>query len=397
VRAFPYSAAVRLSRASVPVLASVIASFAAVTTLRFSSPSPSDGIGFLYVIPIGIAAAVFGLRGGVLVAVSACAGICAWVGLDSVDIGVVGVLTRAGVFLALGIFVGALVDRRVSEESRSSQWFTLANDLLGEADLSGYFTRVNPAWTKLLGWTSEELISRPYIELVHPGDVEQTIAAAAGLADGPSEIVNFENRYCARDGPWRWLLWSARSDGNRIYVVAKDITERKELEEQSTQLLAKVEAMARTDGLTGAANRRAWDDEARRERARAIRRGSPLSIALIDLDRFKELNDSSGHQAGDELLRTAGQNWRIALRETDFLARIGGDEFGVLLPFCDTDAATRLAGRLADALPDGHTASIGVATFDGREEISELVQRADEALYEAKRGGRNRAVAARSA
>jgi diguanylate cyclase (GGDEF)-like protein len=122
-----------------------------------------------------------------------------------------------------------------------------------------------------------------------------------------------------------------------------------------------------------------------------------LSIALIDLDRFKELNDSSGHQAGDELLRTAGQNWRIALRETDFLARIGGDEFGVLLPFCDTEAATRLAGRLADVLPDGHTASIGVATFDGREEISELVQRADEALYEAKRGGRNRAVAARAA
>jgi PAS domain S-box-containing protein len=114
---------------------------------------------------------------------------------------------------------------------------------------------VNDQWCTQLGWSEEELLDRPYAELIHPDDLAATAEAAGSLAAGPAEVVDFENRYRAKDGSWRWLLWSARSDGSRIYAVAKDITQRKRLEAEREELLGHVEAMARTDELTGLANR----------------------------------------------------------------------------------------------------------------------------------------------
>jgi diguanylate cyclase (GGDEF)-like protein len=157
-------------------------------------------------------------------------------------------------------------------------------------------------------------------------------------------------------------------------------------------LYREVDRLARTDSLTGVANRRAWDEELPRELARAARSGRPLCLALLDLDHFKAYNDEHGHQAGDRLLKEATVAWGAKLRKTDLLARYGGEEFALLLPDCRLESAMEIAERLRTAQPEG-TCSIGVAAWDGRERADELITRADRALYAAKAGGRNRCLA----
>jgi diguanylate cyclase (GGDEF)-like protein len=161
---------------------------------------------------------------------------------------------------------------------------------------------------------------------------------------------------------------------------------------QVGSLYREVGRLARTDSLTGVANRRAWDEELPRELARAARSGEQLCLALVDLDHFKAYNDRHGHPAGDRLLRAAAAAWQERLRKTDLLARYGGEEFAVLLPDCGVGDAMEIAERLRTALPEG-TCSIGVASWDRREEANALVDRADRALYAAKKGGRNRSCA----
>jgi diguanylate cyclase len=120
-----------------------------------------------------------------------------------------------------------------------------------------------------------------------------------------------------------------------------------------------------------------------------------VSVVVLDLDHFKELNDEHGHQAGDDFLRDAAIAWRIVLRESDFIARYGGDEFIVLLPeTAESEGLVFLTERLREAMPPGRTCSAGAATWDGEESAEQLIARADAALYEAKREGRDRVRAA---
>lgn len=158
-------------------------------------------------------------------------------------------------------------------------------------------------------------------------------------------------------------------------------------------LVSDLEAAARTDTLTGLPNLRAWEEGLSREIATAERDGRPVCVAVADLDGFKGFNDAHGHLAGDRLLREAVAAWQRSLRAGDVLARIGGDEFGLLLPACELDGAVVLADRLRRATPSGRTCSVGVAAWDRSEISSELVARADAALYEAKAQGRDRVVA----
>jgi diguanylate cyclase (GGDEF)-like protein len=155
-------------------------------------------------------------------------------------------------------------------------------------------------------------------------------------------------------------------------------------------LLAAEQRAARTDPLTGVPNRRVWDRALPRELARAARAAAPLSVALLDLDRFKRFNDTHGHQAGDRLLVDAARAWRQSLRTTDLLARYGGEEFALLLPGAGADAATEAIQRLRTRTPGGQTCSAGVARWDGRESGEQLLARADRALYAAKAAGRDR-------
>jgi diguanylate cyclase (GGDEF)-like protein len=159
-------------------------------------------------------------------------------------------------------------------------------------------------------------------------------------------------------------------------------------------MLEAAKESARIDALTTLPNRRGWDESLSREVARARREKMPFCIALLDLDHFKDFNDSHGHRAGDRLLRRAASAWRLALRQSDFVARYGGEEFAVLLPVCHLDEAMEVIERLREATPEAQTVSAGVAEWNGYESEEALIDRADLALYNAKRGGRDRATAA---
>lgn len=302
-------------------------------------------------------------------------------------------LARAAGLALLGAAASRLHLAR-SSRTRDSRWFEMSNALLVEADLEGYFTRLSPAWEETLGWTREELMARPFREFIHPDDLAATLQQATALEREPGEVREFENRYRTKDGTYRWLQWSARSDHHRKYAVARDVTVRKQLEQEREALLAQVEALARTDALTGLPNRRAWDEHVEAELERARRHGDPLTLAMVDLDHFKRFNDAHGHVAGDELLAEVADVWRGALRAGDVLARYGGEEFAVLLPGCTTDEAVVLLERLRAATPRGETCSVGMATCEPGDSAATLGARADAALYEAKRAGRDRVAVA---
>ncbi len=159
-------------------------------------------------------------------------------------------------------------------------------------------------------------------------------------------------------------------------------------------LSRKARLFARADALTTLPNRIAWEEALVREVARAERERTPLCVALLDLDNFKECNDKGGHEAGDRMLRDAAGAWIPALRRTDLLARYGGDEFALILPNCDQDGAAEAIERLREVMPKGQTFSAGVARWNGTEPAAELIVRADHELYAAKRGGRNRTATA---
>jgi diguanylate cyclase (GGDEF)-like protein len=142
---------------------------------------------------------------------------------------------------------------------------------------------------------------------------------------------------------------------------------------------------SREDVLTGLANRRYWDERFTEELARSLRTGASLSVAMIDIDGFKAVNDRLGHGAGDHLLVEVANAWKVVVRSSgDFVARVGGDEFGVLAPGADELGIRRLAARLGDALPEGIFCSFGTATWDRIENASDLLRRADQAMYETK-------------
>ncbi len=166
-----------------------------------------------------------------------------------------------------------------------------------------------------------------------------------------------------------------------------------ELVLQRETLQTQLGTMARTDALTGLPNRRAWDEALEGELARANRGGSPVCAALLDLDHFKEFNDLNGHPAGDSHLREAAALWKARLRSTDLIARYGGEEFAVLLTATDAMQAQEVIETLRACVPDDETVSAGIAQWDGVETGAELLVRADRALYEAKRNGRNRTIA----
>jgi diguanylate cyclase (GGDEF)-like protein len=166
-----------------------------------------------------------------------------------------------------------------------------------------------------------------------------------------------------------------------------------ELVRQRERLQTQLGLMARTDALTGLPNRRAWDETLDRELALANRSGIPICAALLDLDHFKEFNDLNGHPAGDTHLKEAASMWRARLRSTDLIARYGGEEFAVLLTATDAHQAQDVIETLRACVPSEETVSAGIAEWDGVESSVELLVRADRALYEAKRNGRNRTIA----
>jgi diguanylate cyclase (GGDEF)-like protein len=234
------------------------------------------------------------------------------------------------------------------------------------------------------------------------------MAATARLVKGETDSTTVTTRVMRGDGTWQWTETTSRpigrfepgQPGDRVLVM-RDVTERKAMEEQ-------LRAMAMKDGLTGLANRRAFDEALDREWRRTVREKSQMSVVMIDIDFFKPFNDAYGHQVGDDCLRAVGAALlAIALRPGDLVARYGGEELAIILAHADAQGAAVVAERARSAvealkiphegttLPVGVvTASVGVATalaVDGgsADLPSALVIAADRALYGAKKDGRN--------
>jgi len=269
-------------------------------------------------------------------------------------------------------------------------------------DADGRITYWNPMAETTFGWTREEAIGRSLAETVVPPAHRDAHRRGLQrfLETGERKVLGrrLEIEALHRSGrqfPIELTISHQLVDGQHVFnAFLHDISARKQIESQREELLARVEAIARTDELTGLANRRAWEEELRRELDRARRHKHPVCVALLDLDRFKDYNDEHGHPTGDTLLHEAATAWRLHLRVTDVLARYGGDEFAALLPDCPPHEALKVITRMRKGTPDRQTCSAGVACWNGSERAEELVGRADAALYDAKRAGRDRAITA---
>jgi diguanylate cyclase (GGDEF)-like protein/PAS domain S-box-containing protein len=260
----------------------------------------------------------------------------------------------------------------------------------------------------LLGFEREELEGGTMDRHVFAEDLPKVMAAVErGLAPGvvdESETIRMERK----DGTLVWTEVNARvirdgitGEALEFVLVMRDVTERKLLEE-------KLSMLAMTDGLTGVANRRAFDEALEREWKLTLRHGKQISLLLLDIDHFKPFNDEYGHQVGDDCLRAVAQAAAAAVRTTDIVARYGGEELAVILPQVDVAGAWETAEKVRSAIeglrvthsgnPEGGgwvTVSIGAATalarLGGTMRMPEgLLQAADHALYKAKHAGRNR-------
>jgi diguanylate cyclase (GGDEF)-like protein/PAS domain S-box-containing protein len=284
---------------------------------------------------------------------------------------------------------------RLTRETR--QFWKMTSEMLCVMDGEGRLRRVNPAWTALLGRSESDLIGSLLPELVHAEDRADSESALHHLSQGLTSVT-FEARLRSGDAEWHWLRWNAAPSDDRkvVHAVASDVTNERSTIEQ-------LEERASIDSLTGVLTRRALFDKLSAEFERARRYGSSLSVCVLDLDHFKQVNDRHGHVMGDALLRRLGQLLKKSLRTVDTAGRFGGDEFVMVLPECDYDAAKQTAERLLIlleeeghvALPDGKSlklkASLGVAELSADiTDVAMLVARADASLYRAKRAGRSR-------
>ncbi|MGM0569919.1 GGDEF domain-containing protein [Marinobacter sp.] len=221
-----------------------------------------------------------------------------------------------------------------------------------------------------------------------------------GNSTGPVvwEFQNTANHrwYQCRDQAIRWI------DGRLVRMeIATDITERKEMEQALKAAKAEAEKLADTDELTGLNNRRAFFNLSNQVISQALRTGEPVAVIMFDLDRFKQVNDHWGHAAGDAVLRGLAATARRTVRDSDILARLGGEEFAILLPATDLPKARYLAQRLQQAFsrqifPVANdkircTASFGIAASFGQQiTLDDLLRQADKALFRAKAAGRDR-------
>ncbi|NKE43584.1 diguanylate cyclase [Roseomonas frigidaquae] len=334
------------------------------------------------------------------------------------------VLEVAGRSLPGGGFVTTFTDvtqaHRAAEALRESEErFRLlaenSGDVVTLSDLDGTRRYVSPAAQRLLGWQTEELVGRNARDFVHTDDRAWLEAALAALEAGEEEATA-TYRHLRPDGTWLWVevrcrVHRDRNGGTRGYVATiRDATERKQAETELLQAYEQMSDMAATDALTGIANRRRFDAALEAEWRRCAREEQPLSILMADVDFFKRFNDRYGHPAGDVCLReVAAALNAVARRPGDLPARLGGEEFALLMPATDAHGAHSVAERFRSELlrravqHEGNpgvgmvTASIGVATRfpsfeDQLQDRTGLLSTADAALYVAKTAGRNRVV-----
>jgi diguanylate cyclase (GGDEF)-like protein/PAS domain S-box-containing protein len=271
---------------------------------------------------------------------------------------------------------------------------------------------ISPSAEQLFGLTPAEIKAlngtAGTTELIYAEDKPTAAAALKRHIAGEFEEMKMDFRIVHKDGRLIWVESNCRlvrdpatAAPTDLVLTLRDISLKKQIEAELAEL-------ARTDGLTGIANRRAFDDELEREWRRAVRDKAQMSLLMVDVDHFKSFNDHNGHQVGDDCLRAVANALVDAVRRPgDLVARYGGEEFALILPGTGQEGALQLAAAALAAIEGLHlphpgnetcawvTASIGVATAvatsGGTIRMPEgLLQAADMALYKAKAGGRNR-------
>jgi len=288
--------------------------------------------------------------------------------------------------------------RRAADEAlrRATEQFTsaFAHAPIGMAIVSvdGRFLRVNRALCDLVAYDEHELLARSFQDITHVDDLDADLALVEEVLRGERADYTMEKRYVRADGRVIWALLAVSlvtdADGVPLHFISQiqDVSERRELERRLRE-------QAEHDHLTGLYNRRRFHEELRRQIGRVARSGEPAMLAMIDLDRFKDVNDRDGHVAGDELLRAVAQALGARLRRSDILGRVGGDEFAAILVGADEEAGAAIAHMLVGAVHEISgatpvTASVGLARVEADDEPASVLARADEAMYAAKASGR---------
>lgn len=282
-----------------------------------------------------------------------------------------------------------------------------SSDIVLQLGSTGDLIYISPSATDLLGWSHQELLEHHW-NIIHSEDRSWLLETSRQLNSGEREESRSSFRVRTKSGALVWVegagrrLYDCNGRPNGLVVSLRDISIRKQLE-------AELERQARTDGLTGLANRRVFDETLEQEWAIARREMTHLSLLIADLDHFKLLNDRHGHQAGDECLREVARVITSTIhRPADLSARYGGEEFAVILPRTREEGARTIAEHIRKSIEDLHiphalnrdhgqvaTASVGVATSlcldpTRPETHHALLGIADRALYKAKNAGRNR-------
>lgn len=296
------------------------------------------------------------------------------------------------------------VKRIAAAEQRFRTAFEAAPIGMALSDLDGRFIQVNDALCAISGYTREELEEMSFSDLSHPADAGRNEEMMRSLLDGEQSTFWMEKRYVDVVGQVVWVSVHATlvraADGTPQHFLGQiqDVSERVRYE-------AQLQHMADHDPLTGLFNRRSFERELNQHILQVQRYGPEGAALVLDIDRFKHINDTLGHNVGDELIVKVAQTLRARLRDSDVLARLGGDEFAVLLPRGGAAEAARVAESVLAAVRAQSvltaagrrrpiTASVGIALFSDTERLSaeDVLVNADLAMYDAKEGGRDRAA-----
>ncbi len=302
-----------------------------------------------------------------------------------------------------------------ANEARYHDLFENMRELVQIVRPDGTLVEVNRAWQRILGYEASQLTRLSLRDIVHPEDHARYVDLLSRELAG-EDVGRIQVRFVAKDGRTvevdGTIRRHVRGDHEALsQAVLRDVTEERarnrELERTQQDLERvnlELRRLAATDALTGLNNRGAFEEHLPREISRAFRYATALSVVMLDVDHFKLFNDCFGHSAGDDVLRTVARIVRATARTTDFVARYGGEELVAILPHTDEPGAWAQAERFREAIAGWAwtlrpiTVSVGVATLDTETmEPGVLVTLADQALYRAKQGGRNRVESANRA
>lgn len=304
----------------------------------------------------------------------------------------------AALYDSLGMEIGVLLSFRdlskeVQQEKDMEGVLNLYTDLVSISDLNGNFLRVNRKFEELLGYQAEEIEGKSFVQFVHEDDIQPTFEVM-NLLEKKKEVSGFINRFRCSDNSYKYLEWTSKpGDGNKIFSIAKNVTEKKWVQGQ-------IRDQGNFDQGSKSYNPQFLNFIIEEEMSRSDFLGLSLSMAVLDVDYFKRVNDTWGHAVGDDLLKMILSVSRNVLRQSDMIIRLEGEKFLILMPQTTLDGAKTAAEKVRAAIENNwhpivsrQTVSIGVVERKPSENFTDWFQRVEKALLGAKEAGRNCVIA----